>query len=75
MCDPRLGRVLIKEAKNIPRLENSSEKFTVNLQYTSKNIRVNLLPLKTKEDRKPVVSSDPGMVKLRNSVIDAHIIK
>ena len=50
MCDPRNGRKVLKKEANNPQLRNPQEKFTVNERFTSKDIRVNLMPLKGKEE-------------------------
>lgn len=80
LCNPKFG-VLNKAVKK-PKFDDPNEKisFNKNLGAKLKNLRINVMPTPSKEEKKDKRKADneatmEGVMRERGSIIDAHLVK
>lgn len=80
LCNPKFG-VLNKAVKK-PKFDDDNEKISFNKKFGEKlkNIRVNVMPTPSKEEKKDTrirenEATMEGVMRERGQIIDAHLVK
>ena len=72
LCNPRI-HILDKEVK-VPKFDDPNEKFKVNLEFSSQNVRVNLLPNQQSKSAKDTDRTQSNIQFVNEIKVDREIV-